>query len=158
MIYIAMKGRFPQHERIEQFACDAINYFFPKYSKRDIVVELVMKRSLHHFTSDGYVEQNSGEAGYSDDTVLIHIARNYVSGNGNLTPYDIDELVSAIAHELTHAKQFIKGELSFDSNHVVLGKTVDEWFEKHDHHELPWEQEAEKFESILVDKFWRKQE
>lgn len=158
MIYFRLQGRFPQSRRIEQFVCDVINFLHPTYPEKRHVITLSMKRSLHTYTKSGYVEQNAGETYYySLQEIQINLARNYVSGNGTFTLYEMDSLAKTIAHELVHAKQIIKGKLLLHKEHsnvMLYGKPYDHWRDV-DFYSLPWEKEALHLQEILVNKFWR---
>jgi hypothetical protein len=61
----------------------------------------------------------------------------------------VTDLMLTLAHELVHAKQYIRGE--------ITGKTR-AWYGKchatTDYHQLPWEQEAYQQEAKLYQQYW----
>ena len=81
--------------------------------------------------------------------VNIVLARNYCLEDGDRLAFCSQELASNLAHELVHARQFIRGEINEDD---YVWKGVD--YEYEDYAETPWEVEAYSLEQPLVDIFW----
>jgi len=80
------------------------------------------------------------------NSVEIELAR----GSGNTT-FTLKEMMVNLAHELVHAKQFIKGEL-----HPSLNRWKKLDYSNTAYSRQPWEKEAYLLEDKLVEKFWNK--
>ena len=63
-------------------------------------------------------------------------------------------LMSRMAHEMIHVKQFVKGELIItkDGDAIWKGKNLGNW-ENLEHKKRPWEKEAHAKQKGLRDKF-----
>tara|TARA_R110001606_G_scaffold232113_1_gene379656 strand:+ start:70 stop:486 length:417 start_codon:yes stop_codon:yes gene_type:complete len=74
----------------------------------------------------------------------INIAR---TSNGDVIPYEM--LMQTLAHEMVHAKQYIRGELNGYSLSWKGAKPRNYKYEN-----APWEKEAYKLEKALYEKCW----
>lgn len=114
-----------------------------------------------------------------EERFLTHIFVSYINSDesyGYCVPYCDDEgnldeveivvargmserdLIETIAHEMVHAKQYIRGELCPETtNFTWMGQEFQE-HETHlisleDYKNLPWEKEAFEVEKIIMEKF-----
>ena len=60
--------------------------------------------------------------------------------------------MQTLAHELTHAKQFLRGELGYDDNGSFTWKN--RLGKGYKYKNQPWEKEAEKYEKLLFLEFF----
>tara|TARA_R110000796_G_scaffold28579_3_gene78021 strand:- start:108 stop:527 length:420 start_codon:yes stop_codon:yes gene_type:complete len=81
--------------------------------------------------------------------VNIILARNYYLADGDRIAFCSQELASNLAHELVHARQFLRGEIN-EYNYVWKGQD----YENQNYEDWPWEVEAYSLEQPLVDLFW----
>lgn len=131
-IHVEIRGQVKDKKRIIKYTRSVIHYFMPRL-RRNIIVDLTFKKDL------------DGDYGYcmgSKDHIEIEI------GKYNLS---LDKMMLTLAHELIHAKQFLKGELS---------PTLRNWKSHPMPHvpysRSPWEREAYKKEEFIWDMFWVK--
>ena len=92
MIIISTAGKVKNHKRVEEFIHDCFNHYFLKELKRHVEVEIIFKSRLEGNAS-GWCTGDTKE-------ILIEISKN---SNEQI-------LCRNIAHEIVHAKQFLRGE------------------------------------------------
>jgi len=92
MIIISTTGKVKNQQRIEQFINDCFNHYFLSQLERDVEVEIIFKSRLEGDAS-GWCTGDTKE-------ILIEVSKN---SNEQL-------LCRNIAHEIVHAKQFLRGE------------------------------------------------
>ena len=135
MISVEIFGRVKHAERVEFVCLDILQYFMPRTAKT-IEVEV-------HFINT--CDDNASGDCYGDaNGAYINIARasyNYA--------YSFNEQLLTLCHELVHAKQFIKGELSENGQ---VWKGVDMSLIR-DLKNQPWEREAFDIETKLYNKY-----
>lgn len=137
MLSVHFSGRVKQKSRLENFACDVINEILPREFKRDVEIH------VRFCKIDGVMGYASVE---EKDVITIEVDNRYPS-----------EIVAAtLAHELVHAKQYIRGELN---------PTMTRWMKqeipygprgglKIRYRQQPWEKEAFKREKELTEWYW----
>lgn len=134
-IRVDVLGKIKQAEQIEYMCFDALRYLMPRI-ERHIEVEV-------HFVNK--CDNNVAGDCYGDhEEVFINIAKNSYDYT-----YPFNERILTLCHELVHAKQFIKGELSGSG---TVWKGVDMSLIR-DIKNQPWEQEAFKLEVELYNKY-----
>ena len=113
MIYLEFydEGRamtLKKHEPLELFACSVVNALFPRPYKRDICIGINFTKDIDTY---GYCMQES------EDLITIDINKKY----------SIDDKATTIAHELVHARQFIRGlELSEEEAYTLEVELTEE--------------------------------
>lgn len=137
MINLFFQGRVKQKAKLEEFACDVINELLPREFKREIDIHVRFGKNL-------------GAMGWcvkeDDETILVEV--------DNQLP--IEMIAKTLAHELTHAKQYIRGELN---------ATMTKWLKQEIPHgprggikiayrQQPWEIEAFQKEEELTELLW----
>jgi len=136
-----------------------ITYFNNK-PRFDTFIEECLKALFAHEEPTGDIEitwmQHLGEDGNfaglcngTTEEVEISLATHYSLDCGDRIPFCDQELASNIAHELVHARQFIRGEIN-STDYYYKGKD----YESIEYAETPWEIEAYMLEQVLVDIFW----
>ena len=93
MINIYCGGRIKNKKRVEQFIHNCFNHYFDGRLKRQIDVDIIFKPKLE--------EEASGWCTGDRNEVLIEISNNVKNEKS---------LCHSIAHEIVHAKQFLRGE------------------------------------------------
>lgn len=137
MMSISITGRIAKKKRIETFIFDTLEHLMPRIKREvDIDVRIVTRCDNEHYALC-FGDKNSAE---------IELAR----GSGKIT-FTLDEIVLNLAHELVHAKQFIRGELHPSLN---TWKRLD--YTNVPYSRTPWEKEAYLLEDKIVEKFWNK--
>ena len=154
MINLVISGRFPQKERFQQFGCDVINHFFKRDRKELIVIGVDMKPRLDNNDSGYCVDFgtcNVGDFGEKNRArmIAISLSRNYDDGEEKF-PYAVRDIASTLAHELVHAKQGIRGEMSNKLLTASLKPSMTEGY----YRRLPWEVEAYDLQDFLVELYW----
>lgn len=146
MIKLVMSGRCPQFDRLEDFACDVINHFFPRDLKRDVLIGVDFEKNLEDNDAGQCVDY-----GVFDNNRLIHISlsKRFIDEDENFA-YSAKEIATTLAHELVHAKQWIRRELS----NRLLSATLKPKMTEDYYHRLPWEAEAFDLQDFLVDLYW----
>ena len=134
MTNVEVFGNIRHKKQIEFMCYDALNYLMPR-TKKEVDVEV-------HFINkcDGNV---AGDCYGDKEEVFINVAKtsyDYV--------YTFNERILTLCHELVHAKQFLKGELSESGK---IWKGVDMSMMTHIKQQ-PWEQEAFQLELELYKK------
>lgn len=146
MIYVCLENRFLQKKRMENFASNVLNHFFKKDRKDQIVIAVEMKKNLE--------ENDAGccvDFGRIDGSRIISISlsRRYIDGDENFA-YTAKEIATTLAHELVHAKQFIRNELTSKALTTALRTNQSE----SEYRNLPWEAEAFDLQDELVELYW----
>ena len=135
MINVFVKGRIKHRENVLQYAETVINHLMPRIKRNvDIEINIVTK-------CEG---ENSALCWGDKDCAEIEIARESFD-----VKFTLDEMMLNLAHELVHAKQFIKGEL-----HPSLNKWKRLDFTNVPYSRTPWEKEAYLLEDKLFEKYW----
>ena len=134
---ISITGRIAKRKQVETFIFDSLEHLMPRLRRDiDIDVRVVTRCDENHYALC-LGDKNSAE---------IELAR----GSGNTT-FTLQEMMVNLAHELVHAKQFIKGEL-----HPSLNRWKKLDYSNTAYSRQPWEKEAYLLEDKLVEKFWNK--
>ena len=139
MLSVFFVGRVKNRKRYEEFACNVINDLFPReFPKREI--DILVKFTKKDIGAMGWCV-NMG-----DDTIGITVN----------TECEPEVLASTVAHELVHAKQYIRGELN---------DTMTRWKKKKvpygprggckiPYARQPWEREAFRKEKMYTELYW----
>lgn len=132
MIDIALTGRVKHKKKLYEFTENCMFWLIPNIRRDvDVNVRFVTK------CENDYLGLCWGDT----HTAEIEVAKTF--DNNTLT---IDEIAKTLAHELVHAKQFIKKQLHPNlkwKNQVYTG-----------YKRTPWEKEAYMLEDELFDLFW----
>lgn len=153
MINLVLHGRFPQKDRMLDFGSDVINHFFKRDRKEEIVISVEIKKKLEDNNSGYCVDFGRNSVfGTSEKirSIVISLSRNYDDGDTKF-PYTVRDIASTLAHELVHAKQYIRRELTNKALVAGLAKVSEGQCEYND---LPWEQEAYGLEEELLELYW----
>ena len=132
MITYTITGKTRKHKKFESFVEDVIDYLLPYPYKREIHIDIEFVDEL---------EGNCGECFGDRNFAEIAICKKDINKNF----LDPRTIALTAAHELVHAKQYIKGQIKRDKWNVksFLGAT-----------RAPWEAEAYKLEEELVRMFF----
>lgn len=141
MINIFFYGRWPQKARFERYSQDVLNHFFQNRLKRDVDVHLKMVTK----------QSNLGFCHGDRNEVYIDLCRNHENYEGIFT---LDDIAKTLAHELVHAKQYLRGEIKPTDN--IWHKTG-EVYDDASYRQLPWEHEAYMMEDFLHTLYWKNQ-
>ena len=135
-MYISVNGRIAKKKQVETFIFDVLEHLMPRLKRNvSIDVNIVTRCDNQHYALC------LGDK----DSAEIELAR----GSGDLT-FTLDEIILNLAHELVHAKQFIRGEL-----HPNLNRWKNLDYSNTLYSRQPWEKEAYLLEDKLINKFWK---
>lgn len=143
MIKVTTEGkRFPE---FNTFIDECIVALFPDNVDYDINIRF-QKFADKQGSAVGYCTGDEFES-------AIIIGTHWRYEEGEVIAYEPHEIAGSLAHELTHAKQFCKGQINM-VDHVWKHnkKSID--CEGLDYSETPWEVEAYSYEEILTDLLW----
>ena len=130
MFYIDFIGRIAQKKRIEKYINDILYFYMPRI-RRLVHIEITIVNEC---------EDLYGVCWGDKQSIEITLVRKGVT---------LDEMMQNLAHELVHAKQYLKGELS-PYKHMWKGKD----YSTYSYTTLPWEEEAYNNEEELYRLYW----
>lgn len=135
-MYISVNGRIAKKKQVETFIFDVLEHLMPRLKRNvSIDVNIVTRCDKQHYALC-LGDKNSVE---------IELARGSCE-----TKFSLDEMMLNLAHELVHAKQFIKGELHPNLNRW---KSLD--YSNTAYSRQPWEKEAYLLEDKLLETYWK---
>mgnify|MGYP000160601495 CR=1 FL=1 len=135
-MYISVNGRIARKKQVEIFIFDVLEHLMPRLKRKvNIDVNIVTRCDNQHYALC-LGDKNCAE---------IELARGSCD-----TKFSLDEMMLNLAHELVHAKQFIKGELHPNLNRW---KSLD--YSNTAYSRQPWEKEAYLLEDKLLETYWK---
>jgi|TARA_R110000822_G_scaffold48453_8_gene127626 hypothetical protein len=149
MILISTEGRWPKTEKVEKYAYNCLMHFYRKEPVRDIHMDLKLTSRLE------------GAVGYcigDKESVQIEVSRqkrfkNKETGEVTWKKVTLSYLMRTLAHEVVHAKQFLKNEMS-DDGFWFKHKGVKKSYIHEPYHKQPWEHQAFMYEEFLYKLYW----
>jgi len=136
VLSISINGRIANKKAIYAFT-DAVCYNLMPRIKRNVSINIqVVTRCDKEHSALCWGDRECAE---------IEIARRSFD-----TVFTLEEMIVNLAHELVHAKQFIKGEL-----HPNLHKWKKVDYSNTPYDKQPWEKEAYLLEQELYKKYWK---
>ena len=146
MIKVSTEGLTQRYDR---FVDDCIVALFDKEpADTDYNISITLKK---------FVGDNGSHAGFclgDEESSEIEVATHWIYEDDEVVPYTDFEIAGSIAHELTHAKQFARGQINMVNNVWKSNDSATDCdhlpYEEH-----PWEVEAYAYETILTDIYWR---
>lgn len=147
MFYITIDGQIKNKKHVYTFTEDVLQHFFKYRLKRPIDINIKIVKSLP--------DNDMGLCDGDRDEVNIDVAKGYMDEKDSYVLYEYDLVLKTLVHELIHAKQFIRGQMS-SKNRIWIDKGVKKdckgiWYKN-----LPWEKEAYSLEDQLYDLYWCK--
>jgi len=136
MMSVLINGRIKNKKKVEDFVYNTLFDLMPRL-KRMVYIDIDVVTECDggcHALCHG-----------DNEEVNIELARQ-VKG----VKFTHDEMMLNLAHELVHAKQFLRGEL-----HPSLQTWCREDFSKTPYTETPWEKEAYLLEEEILTKHWK---
>jgi len=138
MLRVTINGRIAKKQKVKEYS-------------EEVLLDL-MPRLRRNVDIDVYVVTECDEKNYAlcwgdKNEVEIELARK--SGSKKFT---LEEMMLNLAHELVHAKQFLKGEL-----HPTLHKwkKFKKDYAKTPYFKQPWEKEAYLMEDKIFKQYWK---
>ncbi len=135
MMSVLINGRIKHKKKVEDFVYNTLFDLMPRL-KRTVYIDIDVVTECDNGTSALCWGDN--------EEIQIELAREC-----NGIKYTVDEMMLHLAHELVHAKQFIKGEL-----HPSLLKWCQQDYSNTPYSKTPWETEAYRLEDIILTKHW----
>jgi hypothetical protein len=139
MVNVGITGQITRKNDIHGYIQDTIYHLHPKL-RRNVDLELSI---ISYKVEDG----DYNYATCSGNRSGIEIVLNRLNEDGR--KFTHDQMMLNLAHELVHAKQFIKGELS-----PKLQRFKRKYHGKTPYSRQPWEKEAYKLENKIYNMFW----
>lgn len=142
MINVGITGQIAKKHQIIAFMVDALYFQIGSWptNRRNIDLELTVQ-------SYKYEDGDYSYATCSGSKNNVDIILNRLNEEGKR--FSHDQMMLNLAHELVHAKQFIKGELT-----PKLHRFKRKYYGKTPYSRQPWEKEAYKMESKIYNMFW----
>ena len=144
MIHMYTKGRWPRESEVTDYAYNCLMHFFRKEPTRDITFELEMVPKMKGALGYCYGDKNH---------VIVELSRREKVDDGTWELVPFNEMMQNLAHEIVHAKQFLKGELNERDNSFTY-RGVKKVYDTESYRECPWEHQAFMFESFLYKLYW----
>lgn len=135
---IFLEGRIRNSAKVESYARKILGHYDLLNKKGYVVIQF--KTQLEN----GYVGLSHG----CKDNVVIEISK---TENGE--KLEMTQMMQILAHELVHAKQYLKGELASPNGKLRWKRKT---YDHVDYYEQPWEVEAYSSEEDLFTKYWYK--
>ena len=139
-IEIEVHGQRREKRKILHYAEAIMAHYFGNRVKRYVDIDIYFVKNL-----DG----TEGFCHGDGDHIIIEIAKG-----GNYEKYEYDRMMKTLAHELTHAKQYIRGEIRGDDT-LWRAKGIILDCEHLPYEEQPWEIEAFNAEEFMYTTYWR---
>ena len=138
MMSVLINGRIKQKKKVEDFVYSTLFDLMPRL-KRTVYIDVNVVTKC----DNEYYALCHGDK----EEIFIELARE---SDGN--KFTLDEMMLNLAHELVHAKQFIRGEL-----HPTLykWKKFKKDYAKTPFFKQPWEKEAYLMEDKIFNQFWK---
>ena len=136
MMSVLINGRIKHKKKVEDFVYNALFDLMPRL-KRTVYIDVNVVTKC----DNEYYALCHGDK----EEIFIELARE---SDGN--KFTLDEMMLHLAHELVHAKQFLKGEL-----HPNLSKWYKKDFSNLPYRQTPWEKEAYLLEQEIINKHWK---
>mgnify|MGYP003949592699 CR=1 FL=1 len=136
MMSVLINGRIKHKKKVEDFVYNTLFDLMPRL-KRAVYIDIDVVR-----TCDA---GNSALCWGDNEEVQIELAREC---NGK--KFTLEEMMLHLAHELVHAKQFIRGEL-----HPGLKNWCNVDYSETSYKDTPWEKEAYLLEDEILNKHWK---
>ena len=138
MVRVTVNGRIAKKDKVKEYSEQALSDLMPRL-RRNVDIDIYIVTECD--------EKNYALCWGDKNEVEIELARK--SGSKKFTH---DEMMLNLAHELVHAKQFIKGEL-----HPTLHKwkKFKKDYAKTPYFKQPWEKEAYLIEDKIFNKHWK---
>ncbi len=139
MVNVGITGQIARKNDIHGYIQDTIYHLHPKL-RRNVDLELSITSYRMEDGDYNYATCSGNRSG-------IEIVLNRLNEDGR--KFTHDQMMLNLAHELVHAKQFIKGELS-----PKLQRFKRKYHGKTPYSRQPWEKEAYKLENKIYNMFW----
>ena len=146
---IDIQGQIRNKKKYKLFAEQVLYHYFRDRVKRTIPITILFKKSID--------DNCRGSCLGSRDYAYIEIAKT-IKDKPTKTKTILlkpDELASTLAHELIHAKQFIRGEIN-TLNLMWRGEDGPLDCEGLRYRSQPWEKQAFRGEKKLTKLYWSK--
>ena len=143
MIGIEILNQVAEKRRVRQYIKDiAVDLKITRFYSKEIRVEFFKALKCGKEPVYGFADYDK----YTNE-VIIEIARTYENKKLSL-----EFKMKTLAHELVHAKQYLRGELD-PYKDTWKGADCDKW-KTVEYSEEPWEQEAMELEETVFEKHW----
>lgn len=144
-----INGYRSNNEKLVNVLCEAAHFYAYKLlggrMYRNIDVDLNLKRNLY---------KKEGAYGYCSIYAEASKPREFEIELDTSTENTVENLLTWLAHEFVHIKQFVRGELVDYEDGSVKWKSKVYRDGKVSYEDSPWEKEAYRLEDKLYLEFW----
>lgn len=147
MFDVTIVGKVEHKRYLKRYAKDILRHFFKDRIKRTIPVEIKIV---------DYLDGDWGQCYGTRSQVTIELARSVKGKKNRKRRTRQEQLIETLAHELIHAKQFIRGEIN-QRNLIWRGQRGPYDCRRLAYRKTPWEKEAFGQEKELKHIYWDKQ-
>ena len=147
MFYIKITGKIAHKRYIRRYINDILHHYFKNRIKRFITININIVEWL-----DG----DQGQCLGTRDHIDIHIATVIGGKRNRKRRPKLDQILETLAHELIHAKQYLRGEIN-QRNLIWRGDRGPYDCKCVTYRHTPWEKEAYNQEKDLKITYWDKQ-
>jgi hypothetical protein len=147
MFNITIVGKVEHKRYLKRYATDILRHFFKDRIRRTIPIEIKIV---------DYLDGDWGQCYGTRSSVTIELARVVKGKKNRKRRPSQSQLIQTLAHELIHAKQFIRGEIN-QQNLIWRGQRGPYDCRRLAYRKTPWEKEAYSQEKELKKIYWDKQ-
>lgn len=147
MFDVKITGKIPHKRYIKRYVNNILDHYFKGRVKRYVPITINVVETL-----GGDQGQCQGTRNY----VIIDLATVIRGKKNRKRRPKLDQILETLAHELIHAKQFLRGEIN-QYNLIWRGSSGPYDCKKVTYRKTPWEKEAYSQEKELKITYWDKQ-
>ena len=147
MFEITIHGKIPHKRYIKKYVRDILHHFFKDRVRRSIPIKIKIC---------DYLDGDQGLCAGTRNYVEIELATVIRGKKNRKRRPKLDQILETLAHELIHAKQFLRGEIN-QRNLIWRGRYGPYDCKRLTYRRTPWEREAYSQEKELKTTYWDKQ-
>jgi len=140
--YVDIAGRLANKDKFISYTYRILDHFFGERIKRDVDI------NINVFQTSG--KNVVGECYGDKESITIDLYKK--DGRRKL---NTEAIAQNLAHELVHAKQFIRGEISEEHMKFRYKSGYVKDCSNMAYRDQPWEREAFKLEQELFELYWQ---
>ena len=147
MFEVTIHGKIEHKRYIKKYVHDILHHFFKNRITRQIPITIKIV---------DYLEGDQGQCIGTRNYANIDLAVSIRGKKNRRRRPKLDQILETLAHELIHAKQFLRGEIN-QRNLIWRGKRGPYDCKRLAYRKTPWEREAYGQEKELKITYWDKQ-
>lgn len=140
--YVDIAGKLSRKQKFIDYTYKILDHYFGERMKRDVDINITVLTRL----DNDYLGTCDGDR----TTINIDLAKYKKSKKLTL-----EQIAENLAHELVHAKQFLRGEINGENLKYRYKSGFIKDCSKMSYRETPWEKEAYGTERELFNLYWK---